>query len=47
MRVNLRVVSHTLALVLLVSIANVVLLFALVVKPINENASWRIACGTA
>ena len=45
--INLRVVAHTLALLLLISLANVSLLLALLLKPVNEKWSWNLACGTA
>ncbi|KAK1922756.1 hypothetical protein DB88DRAFT_496182 [Papiliotrema laurentii] len=45
--INLRLISHTLALVVLISLANLGLLLALLVKPFKEAWSWSIACGTA
>jgi hypothetical protein len=45
--INLQLVAHTCALVILISLANLALLLALALKPINEGWSWRLACGTA
>ncbi|WWC64009.1 uncharacterized protein I303_106615 [Kwoniella dejecticola CBS 10117] len=41
-----RLFIHTIALLVLVTIANIVLLFAVLVKPFSEEKSWDIACWT-
>jgi hypothetical protein len=46
-RVNLRLIRHVVALVLLVTLADACLLVALVIKPFSEPLSWSIACWTA
>ncbi|WWC91203.1 uncharacterized protein L201_006145 [Kwoniella dendrophila CBS 6074] len=46
MPINITLVKHTIALLFLVSIANICLLFALIVKPFSENKSWKFACWT-
>jgi hypothetical protein len=46
-RVNLRLIRHVVALVLLVTLADACLLAALVIKPFSEPLSWSIACWTA
>ena len=45
--INLQLIVHTCALVILISLANLALLVALALKPINEGWSWALACGTA
>ncbi|ORY28785.1 hypothetical protein BCR39DRAFT_533849 [Naematelia encephala] len=47
MALNRRLISHTLALIPLISIANTFLLFALLIKPFSEPSSWSLACWTA
>jgi hypothetical protein len=46
-RVNLRLIRHVVALVLLVTLADACLFVALVIKPFSEPLSWSIACWTA
>ena len=40
-------VRHILALVVLVTLADICLLFALVIKPFSERLAWDLACETA
>lgn len=47
MGLNLRLMRHVLALVVLVALADICLLFALLVKPFSESIAWRIGCWTA
>ncbi|CAD6587028.1 MAG: hypothetical protein TREMPRED_004628 [Tremellales sp. Tagirdzhanova-0007] len=44
---GIRIIVHTLDLVVRVSFANVSLLVALIIKPVSEPASWELACWTA
>ncbi|GFZ47113.1 hypothetical protein JCM24511_04855 [Saitozyma sp. JCM 24511] len=46
-RLNLPLIRHVVALVLLVTLADACLLAALVIKPFSEPLSWSIACWTA
>lgn len=43
----LRVTLHTLALIVLIALADVSLLLALLIKPFSEQTAWRLACWTA
>ena len=44
---KLRVIAHTIALCVLISIADILLLLALLLKPFSEGLSWRMASDTA
>ncbi|WRT69079.1 uncharacterized protein IL334_006062 [Kwoniella shivajii] len=46
MPITPRLVKHTIALVILVILANNSLLFALVIKPFSEDRAWKLACWT-
>jgi len=47
MLISPRLVTHTIVLIVLVSIANTFLLVALLVKPFSEPVSWGMACWIA
>ena len=42
-----RIASHTIALAILIALANIYLLGALVVKPFSPKIGWGISCWTA
>ncbi|WVW79368.1 hypothetical protein I302_101336 [Kwoniella bestiolae CBS 10118] len=42
----LRLIRHTIALIFLISIANVCLLFGVVIRLFSEDGSWELACWT-
>ncbi|WVR09049.1 hypothetical protein IAU60_006109 [Kwoniella sp. DSM 27419] len=46
MGVNLRVVRHTLALSVLITLADLMLLVALVIQPFSDGTAWTLACRT-
>ncbi|WVQ63890.1 uncharacterized protein L199_002046 [Kwoniella botswanensis] len=46
MTITPRLVIHTINLIFLVSLANIYLLFALLVKPFSEDKSWELVCWT-
>ncbi|WVQ93203.1 hypothetical protein IAU59_000267 [Kwoniella sp. CBS 9459] len=43
---RIRLIRHTIALLALISIADLLLLVALVIKPFSEAKSWALACWT-
>ncbi|WWC73087.1 uncharacterized protein I206_107052 [Kwoniella pini CBS 10737] len=41
-----QILTHTIVLLFLISIANIILLLAVIVKPFSEDKSWDISCWT-